>query len=263
MHEEHTANARRCVQPSNRSFLHACTCPPPAPQRPSPHPGRQPRPPGRRGRARGKRRLCRRRYHLRPGADQVHRLPRRLGRQDHHRAQPRGRPHRSRLGPLHPRPGRRAGRRRHRCRHRRADRHFGRHRRHLTAADRKARAIMSDRYIVPRRLDDPELIGFWTIDEFAGMIVPFTWGILAQHIFIGIGSRLWRLVRTAKGESRTRWLLGFACRLLVSAAGIPASRRRRPPIAGCWPAEGRGAMLARIFPRTQPGAAAPAQHARA
>jgi len=28
---------------------------------------------------------------------------------------------------------------------------------------------MSDRYIIPRRLDDPELIGFWTVDEFAGM----------------------------------------------------------------------------------------------
>jgi len=27
---------------------------------------------------------------------------------------------------------------------------------------------MADRYLVPRRLDDPELIGFWTIDEFAG-----------------------------------------------------------------------------------------------
>ena len=27
---------------------------------------------------------------------------------------------------------------------------------------------MTDRYIIPRRLDDPELIGFWTIDEFAG-----------------------------------------------------------------------------------------------
>ncbi|WP_330997347.1 type IV conjugative transfer system protein TraL, partial [Erythrobacter donghaensis] len=28
---------------------------------------------------------------------------------------------------------------------------------------------MADPYIIPRRLDDPELIGFWTIDEFAGM----------------------------------------------------------------------------------------------
>ena len=31
---------------------------------------------------------------------------------------------------------------------------------------------MADRYIIPRRLDDPELIGFWTLDEFAGMIIP-------------------------------------------------------------------------------------------
>ncbi len=44
---------------------------------------------------------------------------------------------------------------------------------------------MADRYLVPRRLDDPELIGFWTIDEFAGLLVPFAWGILAQHIIIG------------------------------------------------------------------------------
>ena len=32
---------------------------------------------------------------------------------------------------------------------------------------------MAGSYIIPRRLDDPELIGFWTIDEFAGLIVPF------------------------------------------------------------------------------------------
>jgi hypothetical protein len=35
---------------------------------------------------------------------------------------------------------------------------------------------MADRYIIPRRLDDPELIGFWTIDEFAGMIDPLHLG---------------------------------------------------------------------------------------
>ena len=52
---------------------------------------------------------------------------------------------------------------------------------------------MADPYIIPRRLDDPELIGFWTIDEFAGMLAPFTWGILTQHIFIGIivGMKRW------------------------------------------------------------------------
>lgn len=40
---------------------------------------------------------------------------------------------------------------------------------------------MADRYQLPRRLDDPELIGFWTIDEFLGMVIPFAWGIMAQH----------------------------------------------------------------------------------
>ncbi len=47
---------------------------------------------------------------------------------------------------------------------------------------------MADPYIIPRRLDDPELIGFWTIDEFAGMLAPFTWGILTQHIRAGRAS---------------------------------------------------------------------------
>ena len=66
---------------------------------------------------------------------------------------------------------------------------------------------MSDRYIVPRRLDDPELIGFWTLDEFAGMIVPFTWGILGQHVFIGIAlaAASWFALRKAKaGRSWAR-----------------------------------------------------------
>ena len=59
---------------------------------------------------------------------------------------------------------------------------------------------MTDRHAIPRHLDDPELIGFWTIDEFAGIIVPFTWGILAQHILIGIGLAVgaWFALRKAK-----------------------------------------------------------------
>ena len=35
---------------------------------------------------------------------------------------------------------------------------------------------MSDKYPIPQRLDDPELIGLWTVDEFLAMIVPFAWG---------------------------------------------------------------------------------------
>ena len=67
---------------------------------------------------------------------------------------------------------------------------------------------MTDRYMIPRRLDDPELIGLWTIDEFAGMIVPFAWGILAQHIFIGIGLAFgaWFSLRKAKAGRTGSWV---------------------------------------------------------
>lgn len=44
-----------------------------------------------------------------------------------------------------------------------------------------------DRYSIPSHLDDPELIGFWTLDEFLAMVIPFAWGILSQHIVIGLG----------------------------------------------------------------------------
>lgn len=67
---------------------------------------------------------------------------------------------------------------------------------------------MTDRYIVPRRLDDPELIGFWTLDEFAGLIVPFTWSILTQHIFIGIALAFgaWFTLRKAKAGRASSWV---------------------------------------------------------
>lgn len=63
---------------------------------------------------------------------------------------------------------------------------------------------MNDRYIIPRRLDDPELIGFWTLDEFAGRIIPFTWGNPRTAYLYRHRALVLRLVRTAKGESRTR-----------------------------------------------------------
>ena len=47
-----------------------------------------------------------------------------------------------------------------------------------------------------------------TIDEFAGMIVPFTWGILSQHIFIGIvvAFGAWFALRKAKAGRASSWL---------------------------------------------------------
>ena len=71
---------------------------------------------------------------------------------------------------------------------------------------------MSDRYIIPRRLDDPELIGLWTLDEFLGLIVPFGWGILSQHIFIGLGlaSGAWFALRKAKSGRASAWVVHAA-----------------------------------------------------
>ena len=71
---------------------------------------------------------------------------------------------------------------------------------------------MRDRYLIPRRLDDPELIGFWTLDEFAGMIIPFTWGILGQHVFVGIAlaAAAWFALRKAKSGRSWAWVIHAA-----------------------------------------------------
>ena len=45
-----------------------------------------------------------------------------------------------------------------------------------------------DQYSIPKHLDDPELIGFWTLDEFLVMVIPFAWGIIAQHIVFGLAT---------------------------------------------------------------------------
>lgn len=83
---------------------------------------------------------------------------------------------------------------------------------------------MADPYIIPRRLDDPELIGFWTIDEFAGMLAPFTWGILTQHIFIGIivAFGAWFALRKAKAGRASSWV-----GLVLHLAQLRCDRRDR------------------------------------
>ena len=43
---------------------------------------------------------------------------------------------------------------------------------------------MADRYLLPRRLDDPELIGLWTIDEFLGLIIPFANVLIPLFLWI-------------------------------------------------------------------------------
>jgi conjugal transfer pilus assembly protein TraL len=71
---------------------------------------------------------------------------------------------------------------------------------------------MSDKYLVPQRLDDPERIGLWTLDEFLGLGLPFAWGILSQHILIGIMLALgaWFALRKAKAGRASSWVIHAA-----------------------------------------------------
>lgn len=69
-----------------------------------------------------------------------------------------------------------------------------------------------DRYTILSHLDDPELIGFWTLDEFLAMALPFVWGILTQHVILGlIGSAVgWYSFRKLKTGKASSWLLHMA-----------------------------------------------------
>ena len=69
-----------------------------------------------------------------------------------------------------------------------------------------------DQYSIPRHLDDPALIGFCTLDEFLIMLIPFGWGILAQHIVIGLffSVAAWFFYRKLKAGRSMYWVLHFA-----------------------------------------------------
>jgi conjugal transfer pilus assembly protein TraL len=66
-----------------------------------------------------------------------------------------------------------------------------------------------DKYSIPKHLDDPELFGFWTIDEFIVMILPFLWGIIAGHVVIGVllGCVAWFAYRKVKSGRDLAWII--------------------------------------------------------
>lgn len=68
-----------------------------------------------------------------------------------------------------------------------------------------------DQYSIPKHLDDPELIGFWTLDEFLVMVIPFTWGILSQQILFGLFGAIaaWFFYRKLKAGRSMYWVLHF------------------------------------------------------
>ena len=92
---------------------------------------------------------------------------------------------------------------------------------------------MSDKYFVPRRLDDPELIGLWTLDEFLGLAIPFAWGILSQHILLGVPLSFgaWWVLRKAKAGRASSWVVHAAYWYLgesfVRLKATPPSHCRR------------------------------------
>lgn len=69
-----------------------------------------------------------------------------------------------------------------------------------------------ERFTVPKHLDDPELIGFWTLDEFLIMVIPFVWGLLAGHVVIGLAISVtaWIFYRKIKSGRSIYWILHFA-----------------------------------------------------
>ena len=68
-----------------------------------------------------------------------------------------------------------------------------------------------ERYAIPKHLDDPELIGFWTLDEFLVMVTPFIWGILASHIVIGLvfSTVAWFGYRKLRAGRSMAWILHY------------------------------------------------------
>jgi conjugal transfer pilus assembly protein TraL len=69
-----------------------------------------------------------------------------------------------------------------------------------------------DRFAIPSKLDEPERIGLWTVDEFAAMATPFVVGIMTQHVLLGIvfGFLGWWGLRKAKAGRAASWLVHAA-----------------------------------------------------
>ncbi|MEM8985157.1 MAG: type IV conjugative transfer system protein TraL [Pseudomonadota bacterium] len=88
-------------------------------------------------------------------------------------------------------------------------------------------------YYIPKRLDDPEKIGFWTIDEAIAIAGPFALGIVFKAIVVGIvgGLACYFILKKMKGSARENFALymlywHFPSRLL-QLKSTPSSFKRR------------------------------------
>ena len=69
-----------------------------------------------------------------------------------------------------------------------------------------------NRYRIPKHLDDPEKLGFWTIDEAGAFLLPVILGIIGKVFITGFiaGCVTVYLLKKAKGTEQANILLSVA-----------------------------------------------------
>lgn len=65
------------------------------------------------------------------------------------------------------------------------------------------------RYHIPQHLDDPEKLGFWTIDEAGAFLLPLILGIIGKMFLSGFiaGSLACYVLKKAKGSEQANVLI--------------------------------------------------------
>jgi conjugal transfer pilus assembly protein TraL len=86
-------------------------------------------------------------------------------------------------------------------------------------------------YYIYQYLDDPEVIGIWTIDEFLSVVLPFFMGLILNHPIIGLfsGIALWRILRKVKAGKSLGWVYGLIhwhLSGLIPSNSVPPSSSR-------------------------------------
>ncbi|MDE2439447.1 MAG: type IV conjugative transfer system protein TraL [Betaproteobacteria bacterium] len=87
---------------------------------------------------------------------------------------------------------------------------------------------VSNSYYVYQHLDDPEIIGIWTMDEFVAAIAPLFIGLLLRHSLIGAvcGGLAWWGLRRLKSGKSLAWVYGL---VYWHVSGLIPLSRSVPP----------------------------------